>query len=84
MAWDDIHEPGSPQDRFRKRGGQGGGPGNGGERGPQMQMPQFKMPNLNPGTILIGVVVLLGLWILPSAFYFVEQDEEGVVTLFGK
>lgn len=82
MSWDDLHEPG-PQDRQRQQRSGGGGEGPGGG-GPQMQMPQFKMPPLKPGTILIAVGVLLALWILPSIFYFVEQDEEGVVTRFGK
>lgn len=49
-----------------------------------MQMPQFKMPNMNPGTILVGILVLLGLWVVPSVYYSVEQDEEGIVTRFGK
>ncbi|CAI2717296.1 FtsH protease activity modulator HflK [Nitrospina watsonii] len=82
MSWDDLHDQGPQQDRPRQRPG-GGGEGPGGP-GPQMQMPQFKMPPLKPSTILTAVLVLLALWILPSVFYFVEQDEEGVVTRFGR
>lgn len=80
MSWDDLHEPG-PQPNRPRPGGGGEGPGGG---GPQMQMPQFNMPPLKSGTLLIAVGVLLAVWILPSIFYFVEQDEEGVVTRFGK
>ncbi len=86
MAWDDIHAPGGPSERPRGSGGgqQGGPPGGGGEGGPQFQMPQIKVPKIKPSTILTAFIVLLLIWIVPSVAYFVEQDEEGVVTRFGK
>ncbi len=77
MAWDDLHEPGGQQDRFK-----GGSRGPGG--GPQFEIPQIKIPKFKPSVIWWGVVALLLLWILPSVIYFVEQDAEGVVTRFGK
>ncbi|MCF8719662.1 FtsH protease activity modulator HflK [Nitrospina gracilis] len=83
MSWDDLHDQGPPQERQRQRSS-GGGEGGPGGPGPQMQMPQFKMPPFKPGTVLAAILVLLALWILPSVFYFVEQDEEGVVTRFGR
>jgi membrane protease subunit HflK len=84
MSWDDIEDPGPPRDRNRDRGrgGQGGGPGGG--SGPQFEMPPIKMPQINPTTILIGVIVLLAIWIVPSVVYTVAQDEVGVVTRFGE
>ena len=85
MSWDDIDDPGPPRDRGRSgRGGQGGGPGSGGPSGPQFEMPPIKIPQLNPSTILVGVIVLLAVWIVPSIVYTVEQDEEGVITQFGE
>ena len=83
MSWDDIEDPGPPRDRGRGRGGRGGGSG-GGDQGPQFEMPPIKIPQLNPSTILIGVIVLLVVWIVPSVFYTVAQDEVGVVTRFGE
>ena len=84
MSWDDIDDPGPPRDRGRGKGGQGGGPGGGGPSGPQFEIPQINMPKLNPSTILVGVIVLLGVWIVPSIFYTVDQDAEGVVTRYGE
>lgn len=81
MSWDDIEDPGPPRDRNRGRGGRGGG---GGDQGPQFEMPPIKIPQLNPSTILIGVIILLVVWIVPSVFYTVDQDSEGVVTRFGE
>jgi membrane protease subunit HflK len=83
MSWDDIEDPGPPRDRGRGRGGRGSGPG-GGDQGPQFEMPPIKIPQLNPSTILIGVIILLVVWIVPSIFYTVAQEEEGVVTRFGE
>ncbi|NIQ01023.1 MAG: FtsH protease activity modulator HflK, partial [Nitrospinaceae bacterium] len=35
--------------------------------------------------MILGLLLLIFLlWIIPSSFYFVEPDEEGVVTTFGK
>lgn len=79
MAWDDLHESGGSQGKF-KGGGGSRGPGG----GPQFEIPQIKIPKFKPFHILIGVVVLLVLWIGPSVLYFVEQDSEGVVTRFGE
>ena len=81
MAWDDIHDPGPP--RGRGGGGKGRGPG-GGDQGPQFVLPPIKIPQLTPSTILIGVIILLAIWIVPSVFYTVAQEEEGVVTRFGE
>jgi len=47
-------------------------------------MPPIKIPQLTPTTILIGVIILLVVWIVPSVFYTVAQDEEGVITRFGE
>lgn len=83
MAWDDLHEPGGPRGRGgRGGGGRGGGPG-GENPGPQFEMPQIKIPKLTPTTIIAGVIILLAVWIVPSVFYTVAQDELGVVTRFG-
>lgn len=82
MSWDDIHDPGPPRERGRGGGGRGSGPG--GEQGPQFEMPPIKFPQLNPSTITIGIIILLVVWIVPSIFYTVEQDEVGVVTRFGE
>ena len=84
MSWDDIEDPGPPRDRDRGKGGRGGGPSGGGPGGPQFEMPPIKIPQLNPSTILVGVIILLVVWIVPSVFYTVAQDEEGVVTRFGE
>jgi len=81
MSWDDIDDPRPPRDRGR--GGRGGGP-SGGDQGPQFEMPPIKMPQINPSTILVGVIILLVVWIVPSVFYTVSQEEEGVVTRFGE
>jgi modulator of FtsH protease HflK len=83
MSWDDIEDPGPPRNRDRGRGGRGGGPG-GGDQGPQFEMPPIKIPQLNPSTILVGIIILLVVWIVPSVVYTVAQDEEGVVTRFGE
>jgi len=83
MAWDDIEDPGPPRDRKRGPGGRSGGSG-GGDQGPQFQMPPIKIPKLTPRTILIGVIILLVVWIVPSVFYTVAQDEVGVITRFGE
>jgi len=83
MAWDDIHDAGDPRGRGRGGGGRGGGPGDE-DRGPQFQMPPFKIPKLTPTTLIIGLLVVLALWIVPSVVYTVAQDEVGVVTRFGE
>lgn len=83
MGWDDIQDPGPPRDKGRGGGGRGGGSGGGGDQGPQFEMPPIKIPQLTPSTIMIGIVVLLAVWIVPSTFYTVDQDEVGVVTRFG-
>ena len=83
MGWDDIQDPGPPRDKGRGGGGRGGGSGGGGGQGPQFEMPPIKIPKLTPGTIMIGLLVLLAVWIVPSVVYTVDQDEVGVVTRFG-
>jgi len=47
-------------------------------------MPQLKVPQFRPSMFLGIILVLLLVWILPGVIYFVEPDEEGVVTTFGK
>lgn len=76
MPWDDLHEPKGPEDRFR--GGQGG------SQKPPFEIPQLKVPQFKPSMILGIILLLLVVWIVPGTFYFVEPDEEGVVTRFGK
>ena len=79
MPWDDLHEPKGPEDRFRGTGQGGGGP-----QKPPFEIPQLKVPQLKPSMLLGIVLLLLVVWIVPGTFYFVEPDEEGVVTRFGK
>ena len=76
MPWDDLHEPKGPEDRFK---GGGGSP-----QKPPFDIPQLKVPQLKPSMILGIILLLLVVWIVPGTFYFVEPDEEGVVTRFGK
>ena len=81
MAWDDLHEPRTPDDRPPKGPG---GPSGGGGGKPPFDIPQIQMPKFRPSMLFgIGLVILLA-WIVPSVVYFVEPDEEGVVTTFGK
>jgi len=80
MAWDDLHEQRPPEDPFK---GGGGGPSGGGGK-PPFDIPQLNLPKFKPSMFLGIVIVLLLVWILPGTFYFVEPDEEGVVTTFGK
>ncbi len=84
MAWDDIQDPGPPRERGPGGGGKGRGPGGGGPGGPQFELPPIKIPQLTPSTILIGIIILLVVWIVPSVVYTVEQDEVGVITRFGE
>ncbi len=79
MPWDDLHEPKGPEDRFKGSGGQGGGSGK-----PPFDIPQIKIPQFKPSMVLGVILLLLVVWIVPGTFYFVEPDEEGVVTTFGK
>lgn len=76
MPWDDLHEQKSSEDRFK-----GGG---GGSQKPPFEMPQIKVPQFKPSMVLWVILGLLAVWIIPGTFYFVEPDEEGVVTTFGK
>jgi len=76
MAWDDLHEPRGPEERFR-----GGSQGPSGK--PPFDLPQVKMPQFKPSMFLGIALVLLVVWIVPGTIYFVEADEEGVVTTFG-
>ena len=80
MPWDDLHEPKGSEDRFKGSGGQGGG----GPIKPPFDIPQIKIPQFKPSMVLWIILALLVVWILPGTFYFVEPDEEGVVTRFGK
>ncbi|MFQ5451270.1 MAG: FtsH protease activity modulator HflK [Nitrospinaceae bacterium] len=78
MAWDDLHESKGGEERFR---GGGGGPSGG---KPPFEIPQLKMPKFKPSMVVGILILLLIIWILPGTFYFVEPDEEGVVTTFGE
>ena len=80
MPWDDLHEPKGPEDRFKGSGGQGGG----GPLKPPFDIPQIKIPQFKQSMVLWIILGLLVVWIVPGTFYFVEPDEEGVVTRFGK
>jgi modulator of FtsH protease HflK len=80
MPWDDLHEPKGSEDRFKGGGGQGGG----GSQKPPFDIPQIKIPQFKPSMVLWVILGLLVVWIVPGTFYFVEPDEEGVVTRFGK
>ncbi len=79
MPWDDLHEPKGPEDRFKGGGGQGGG-----SQKPPFDIPRIKIPQFKPSVVLGIILLLLVVWIVPGTFYFVEPDEEGVVTTFGK
>jgi membrane protease subunit HflK len=80
MAWDDLHEQRPPDDPFK---GGGGGPTGGGGGKPPFDIPQLNLPKFKPSMFFGIIIVLLLVWILPGTFYFVEPDEEGVVTTFG-
>jgi len=84
MPWDDLHESKEPKDRFKNRGGQGGGRQDDGPPQPPFNIPQIKIPQFKPSMLLGIILLLLVVWIIPGTFYFVEPDEEGVVTRFGK
>ena len=79
MAWDDLHEQRPPEDPFK---GTGGPPRGGGK--PPFDIPQLNLPKFKPSMVFGIIIFLLLVWILPGTFYFVEPDEEGVVTTFGK
>ena len=84
MPWDDLHESKEPEDRFKNRGGQGSGGQGGGPPRPPFEIPQLKVPQFKPSMLIGIILLLLVVWIIPGTFYFVEPDEEGVVTRFGK
>ena len=84
MPWDDLHESKEPKDRFKNRGGQGGGGQGEGPPQPPFNIPQIKIPQFKPSILWGVILLLLVVWIIPGTFYFVEPDEEGVVTRFGK
>ncbi|MEE9258530.1 MAG: FtsH protease activity modulator HflK [Nitrospinaceae bacterium] len=79
MPWDDLHEQKGPEDRSKGGGGRGPSPGKS-----SFEIPQLKIPKFKPSMFWGIVLLLLLVWILPGTFYFVEPDEEGVVTTFGK
>lgn len=84
MPWDDLHESKEPKDRFKNRGGQGGGGQGEGPPQPPFNIPQIKIPQFKPSMVWGIILLLLVVWIIPGTFYFVEPDEEAVVTRFGK
>jgi len=84
MPWDDLHESKEPKDRSKNRGGQGGGRQDDGPPKPPFNIPEINIPQFKPSMLLGIILLLLVVWIIPGTFYFVEPDEEGVVTRFGK
>ena len=84
MPWDDLHESKEPKERFKNRGGQGGGGQDEGPPQPPFNIPQIKIPQFKPSMLWGIILLLLIVWIIPGTFYFVEPDEEGVVTRFGR
>ena len=81
MPWDDLHESKEPKDRFKNTGG---GRQDDGPPKPPFNIPQIKIPQFKPSMVWGIILLLLVVWIIPGTFYFVEPDEEGVVTRFGK
>lgn len=68
MGWEDKWRP------------QGGG------QQPPINIPEIKFPKLPPinkGTIMTGLLLLIALWAF-TGFFKVELNERGVVLLFGK
>ena len=84
MPWDDLHESKEPKDRSKNRGGQGGGRQDDGLPKPPFNIPEINIPQFKPSMLLGIILLLLVVWIIRGTFYFVEPDEEGVVTRFGK
>ena len=84
MPWDDLHESKEPKDRSKNKGGQGGGRQDEGPPKPPFNIPEINIPQFKPSMLLGIILLLLVVWIIPGTFYFVEPDEEGVVTRFGK
>ncbi|MCH8312376.1 MAG: FtsH protease activity modulator HflK [Nitrospinae bacterium] len=79
MAWDDLHEKKTPKDPSKGGGGSSGGGGK-----TPFDIPQLNLPKFKPSMFIGVIIFLLLVWIVPGTFYFVEPDEEGVVTTFGK
>ena len=77
MPWDDLHESKEPKNK-------GGGRQDDGPPTPPFNIPQIKIPQFKPSMLWGIILLLLVVWIIPGTFYFVEPDEEGVVTRFGK
>ncbi|MEC7641459.1 MAG: FtsH protease activity modulator HflK [Nitrospinota bacterium] len=74
MPWDEIHD---------EKGSTGGGQGRRPD-GPQMEIPKIKIPQFKPSSFAGITILLLLVWLLPSIFFTVGPDEEGVVTRYGK
>jgi len=77
MPWDDLHESKEPKNK-------GGGRQDDGPPAPPFNIPQIKIPQFKPSMVWGIILLLLVVWIIPGTFYFVEPDEEAVVTRFGK
>ena len=77
MPWDDLHESKEPKNK-------GGGRQDDGPPTPPFNIPQIKIPQFKPSMVWGIILLLLVVWIIPGTFYFVEPDEEAVVTRFGK
>ena len=77
MPWDDLHESKEPKNK-------GGGRQDDGPPTPPFNIPQIKIPQFKPSMLWGIILLLLVVWIIPGTFYFVEPDEEAVVTRFGK
>jgi modulator of FtsH protease HflK len=76
MSWDDLHDPKNSDDRPKSGGTPPG-------KSP-FEVPPINMPPFKPSMVVGIVVVLFLIWLVKGLFYFVEPDEEGVVTTFGK
>lgn len=44
----------------------------------------IELPDVRKGWIYLGVLGIIGLWLLFSAFYTIDADEVGVIQRFGK
>jgi len=47
-------------------------------------IPEFKIPKINPKGLRAGALIVLALIIALTSFYTIEPEETGLVLLFGK
>ncbi len=53
-----------------------------GNQGPNI--PEFKIPKLNPKFLRSGIIIALALIVAMTSFYTIDPEETGLVLLFGK